>query len=292
MSVNRYNPETGKLERIAGGTVYADAPIGAIQAYGGAEAPRGWLLCDGSAVSRTVYSELFAKIGTAFGEGDGSTTFNIPDLRGEFLRGAGTNGHSEQGNGGNVGQHQDATVIGKSYWSHNNGNIYLTSDDSSFVNMDTLKTNADLLKMAAPAANPSGSNGVVFTLRPTNTSVNYIIKAENILVPHGFAEYIRLATAPDWSNAVQLTAAQLYAGYTCPGRGIIVATGVMPVVNDSDRVKLSVNAILVAAGQHNSSVTYSYGDATVPVDKDDIVKLNKTNLWENAEFTFVPYKVQ
>ena len=82
MSVNRYNPETGKLERIAGGTVYADAPIGAIQAYGGAEAPRGWLLCDGSAVSRTVYSELFAKIGTAFGPGDGSTTFNVPDLRG------------------------------------------------------------------------------------------------------------------------------------------------------------------------------------------------------------------
>ena len=50
-------------------------------------APTGWLSCDGSAVSRSTYSDLFAAISTTFGTGDGSTTFNVPDLRGEFIRG-------------------------------------------------------------------------------------------------------------------------------------------------------------------------------------------------------------
>jgi phage-related tail fiber protein len=50
-------------------------------------APPGWLLCDGSAVSRTSYATLFAVMGTAYGAGDGATTFNLPDFRGRFLRG-------------------------------------------------------------------------------------------------------------------------------------------------------------------------------------------------------------
>lgn len=49
--------------------------------------PTGWLVCNGSSVSRTTYDALFAAVGTAFGPGDGSTTFTLPDLRGEFLRG-------------------------------------------------------------------------------------------------------------------------------------------------------------------------------------------------------------
>jgi hypothetical protein len=55
---------------------------GMVAAYAGSSAPSGWLLCDGTAVSRTTYSALFAAIGTSYGAGDGSTTFNLPDLRG------------------------------------------------------------------------------------------------------------------------------------------------------------------------------------------------------------------
>jgi microcystin-dependent protein len=62
-------------------------PIGAIAAYGGAVAPPGWLKCDGAAVSRTTYAALFAAIGTIYGAGDNSTTFNLPDLRDQFVRG-------------------------------------------------------------------------------------------------------------------------------------------------------------------------------------------------------------
>ena len=65
-------------------------PTGSIIMYGAATAPTGWLLCDGSAVSRTTYADLFAIIGTTFGVGNGSTTFNLPDLRDRFVVGAGT----------------------------------------------------------------------------------------------------------------------------------------------------------------------------------------------------------
>jgi microcystin-dependent protein len=52
--------------------------------WAAASAPTGWLLCDGSAVSRTTYAGLFAILSTTYGVGDGSTTFNLPDLRGRF----------------------------------------------------------------------------------------------------------------------------------------------------------------------------------------------------------------
>jgi len=63
-------------------------PIGAIQMFAATNAPSGWLLCNGSAVSRTTYSNLFSVIGTTYGTGDGSTTFNVPDMRQRFAFGA------------------------------------------------------------------------------------------------------------------------------------------------------------------------------------------------------------
>jgi len=73
---------------------YVDAvdgfPVGGMIPYGGASAPTGWLLCDGSAVSRTTYYALFQAIGTGWGAGDGSTTFNLPDAIGAAPVGVGT----------------------------------------------------------------------------------------------------------------------------------------------------------------------------------------------------------
>lgn len=65
-------------------------PTGASLEFAGATAPTGWLLQDGSAVSRTTYSDLFAVIGTIHGAGDGLTTFNVPDHRGRVGVGVGT----------------------------------------------------------------------------------------------------------------------------------------------------------------------------------------------------------
>ncbi|MFV1850554.1 MAG: phage tail protein [Thalassospira sp.] len=71
----------------SGGGVIAGSEIGAVSAFAMPTPPEGWLVCDGAAISRTDYADLFAAIGTVWGAGDEISTFNLPDLRGEFVRG-------------------------------------------------------------------------------------------------------------------------------------------------------------------------------------------------------------
>ena len=75
------------LRSKTGFTVTPEVPTGVLYPYVGSSAPSGYVLCDGSAISRTTYAELFAVLGTAYGSGDGSTTFNVPDLRGRVPAG-------------------------------------------------------------------------------------------------------------------------------------------------------------------------------------------------------------
>lgn len=77
------------LDKYAVNKSYIDTitPPGAVMSFLRDSAPDGWITCDGSAVNRTSYSRLFSLLGTRYGEGDGSLTFNLPDLRGTFLRG-------------------------------------------------------------------------------------------------------------------------------------------------------------------------------------------------------------
>jgi phage-related tail fiber protein len=91
-------------------------PVGTIQAYGGTKDPDGYMICDGRSLSRETYADLFAVIGTSYGAPD-STRFNIPDMRGEFLRGADngagvdTDARQASKSGGNtsgVGSKQDS----------------------------------------------------------------------------------------------------------------------------------------------------------------------------------------
>src|SRR5262249_53633802 len=67
-------------------------PVGVIWTYGGSSAPTGWPVCDGSAVSRTTYADLFGVISTTYGAGDGSTTFNVPNMAGRSPIGVGDSG--------------------------------------------------------------------------------------------------------------------------------------------------------------------------------------------------------
>ena len=78
----------GNVTIQAGGSV----PVGTIIAYGGVSAPEGYLICNGGAISRTQYSALYGVIGTRFGAGDGSSTFNIPNMHHRFLEGTTTAG--------------------------------------------------------------------------------------------------------------------------------------------------------------------------------------------------------
>lgn len=85
-------------------------PTGVIFPYAGSAAPTGWLLCDGTAVSRTTYAALFAVIGTTFGAGDGSTTFNVPNMGDRVIAGKGATKTTLGGTGGATSQTPSGSV--------------------------------------------------------------------------------------------------------------------------------------------------------------------------------------
>ena len=115
-------------------------PIGGVMPFGGTTAPSGWLMCDGSAVSRTTYSDLFTVIGVAHGSGDGSTTFCVPDYRGVVIRGVdGSAGldpdkasRSAMNYGGNTGNNV-GSVQSDSFASHNHaaGTLAVPANDTT-----------------------------------------------------------------------------------------------------------------------------------------------------------------
>lgn len=103
-------------------------PTGSLFPFAGSAAPTGYLLCDGSAVARTgTYAALFAVIGTTYGAGDGSTTFNLPDLRGRMPLGAGTGvGLNASGTGKPAGTNQTARTAGQ--WGGEETNLLTTNE--------------------------------------------------------------------------------------------------------------------------------------------------------------------
>ena len=94
-------------------------PVGSIQAFAGANAPAGWLLCDGSAVGRAEYPDLFSTLGTAYGAGNTTTTFNIPDLRGRVPAGKDNMGGTAAGRLTSAVSGVSGTALGSSGGSQN-----------------------------------------------------------------------------------------------------------------------------------------------------------------------------
>jgi microcystin-dependent protein len=184
-------------------------PSGTIVAFGGTTAPTGWTLCDGSAISRITYAPLFAAVGINFGGGDGINTFNLPDLRGRFLRGtdggAGRDPDADSrspsnsgGPGGDmVGSLQgDATAVPANPFAtestgshtHANGtfnNLLTITGLNTASNTDNIGPTQPDITQAMPliAAGEHqhrlgggfGTGGDKET-RPKNVAVNYIIK--------------------------------------------------------------------------------------------------------------------
>lgn len=178
MSVNQVDKQTGNTSLVAGGTLYADAPIGAILAFGGSSAPAGWLLCQGQAISRTTYAALFAVIGTAFGAGDGSTTFNVPDLRESTIKGAGLTGLSNNHidtDGLTVGEFIDDRL---QFHSHN---TYLTGVQISTGGL--WATAHDYSSQGTHTSNPEAPARSGNTTEVKAIGANFIIKAQQVALP-------------------------------------------------------------------------------------------------------------
>lgn len=168
-----------------------DTPVGHIISHMGTTAPAHYLICDGTEYNISDYPYLAQHFVDQFGSvnyfgGDGITTFSVPDLRGEFLRGTGNNSHTNQGSGDDVGIHQDAT---EHLNLHLNQYKYITlsidyNKNSNTIGQYNIDSNADITHSpnAVPYVNTvSGSEDYIpshYTSRPTNTSVLYCIKYE------------------------------------------------------------------------------------------------------------------
>jgi microcystin-dependent protein len=194
-----FNTATGQMKFDDGSAIQAfdsfnQTPSGVVSAYAGTSAPSGYLMCDGSAVSRATYAALFAVIGETHGQGDNATTFNVPDYRGRFLRGvdggaavdpdaASRTAMATGGNtGDNVGSVQsDATA--------KNGLTITDPGHAHTVPRNTVSDSGSFMIVTAGGATtstatpPTNSNTTGITLdngdnetRPVNAYVHYIIK--------------------------------------------------------------------------------------------------------------------
>lgn len=183
-------------------------PVGTIISVMGTTAPLNYLACNGQTVNIADYPELASYFTAQFGTvnkfgGDGTTTFAVPDLRGEFLRGTGTNGHANQGNGAAVGVHQDGTEFRLD--SANPGEGTTTTDPKVRFQAKTREIDGNVWEPSlnrdrtiAVTETTSGqirwinfigdSTGIdtvgsaYYTSRPTNTSVLYCIATKNIYI--------------------------------------------------------------------------------------------------------------
>jgi microcystin-dependent protein len=153
-------------------------PIGEVIMYAGSTAPYGYLVCNGAAVSRSTYAALFALCGTSFGQGNGTTTFNLPDLRGRFVRmvdgGAGLDpdaaGRTAMNTGGATGNNI-GSVQADAFEAH----VHSIPTSDGLIGSTVAHTDSN---QQVGSDIDTGSTGGSET-RPVNAYLNFIIKAYN-----------------------------------------------------------------------------------------------------------------
>ena len=165
-------------------------PSGAVFCIAVATVPSDYLECNGAAVSRTTYAALFAVVGTAYGAGNGSSTFNLPDLRGEFIRGFDNGKGTDSGRSiassqtSQMMQHTHAVSASSSVsdpghahtFSSNNsdsgdGNTLNDRTDNSNTRTMTSSSSATNISVSTTIANDGGTEN-----RPRNIAMMYVIK--------------------------------------------------------------------------------------------------------------------
>jgi microcystin-dependent protein len=193
----RYSSTLGGFELLASSATPAAITVGMVQAWPMTTVPTGWLECDGSAISRTTYSALYAVIGTSYGVGDGSTTFNLPNYKDYFLRGYSATGteassRTDRGDGttgASVGtkqadaflRHNHTASVTDPGHTHNVNQVDTTaprviSGGSNFGNTNVVATTSATTGISVAVANTSTGDSTAET-RSKNITVKWIILA-------------------------------------------------------------------------------------------------------------------
>ena len=172
-------------------------PVGTVISVMGTSAPANYLECNGDVYNIVQYPVLAKYFKDQFGAenyfgGNGTTTFAVPDLRGEFLRGTGTNSHSDGGNGASVGVHQAPTGVNPGWTNNTTGGWSLpvvpSSSYSSIIidngdkYVDTGTRKSIIASTELKEKTDTAANSGYWTIRPTNTAVLFCIATQNIYV--------------------------------------------------------------------------------------------------------------
>jgi microcystin-dependent protein len=230
------------IKQDINGAVSGDTlPLGAMIPFPGGTIPDNYLLCDGSAVSRTTYALLFNVIGTTYGPGDGSTTFNLPDMRSRTLVGVDT-------------RDSDLNAVGKTYGEKTHT---LTQNQLPANMIDTANTGSNIDGYIARAGYTKtgsynfGGAGQPFNIMQPSMATNYIIKAfqtagvvAEVVSTHTSSatdvyncNYINNATKNStsehrvgtWTDGKPLYEVTFYAGYLANnGRTTPSISGIVP----------------------------------------------------------------
>jgi microcystin-dependent protein len=265
-----------------------DSDIGSIQAFGTDTAPNNYLYCDGSTVSRSIYSDLFDTIGTNFGSGDGSTTFHLPDFRGNFARGqddgvgndpdAGSRVASNSGGntGDNVGSWQD-----DQYKSHTHGfSINGGTNANAGANPRQFHSTSTYWNTSSFTTNGSGGNET----RPNNVNVRYYIKwrsTDAIIVPtadltennfsarvqHNGGSPIVSSQNQSWIQSVSFNVDEYIVtfvpGFFSSAPGIVVQGAANGDVRTPDEFVIATASSVTIRFKNNNAVLGSIGEFNI-----------------------------
>lgn len=196
------NEKKASPSLVAGGTLYADSPVGSILPFGGSNPPSGFLLCQGQEVSKTTYAELYAVIGDSFGTASDATKFVIPDMRESVPKGAGLTGKT-------VGAHvkSGGLAIGEFLDDRIQDHRHVlplgtaVGGDAVMLAQNTLTDNTGVVEN-------DYRKGA--TTEVKSVGVNYIIKAKMIGVPADFMSAVKEAVEekatrfPDYAHPIAI----------------------------------------------------------------------------------------
>lgn len=238
--------------------------IGSIIAWGSDTLPTGWLLCDGSAVSRTTYADLFAVIGTNFGTGDGSTTFNLPDLRGRV--GVGKSSDTEFDTLGETGGEKTHTLTTQEIPSHTH-----TAGLTGLNQVAQHTTQAGSYPANIIGDYAANWNATGLTINNTGGG-----QAHNILQPYVVTNYIIKALVEDKIKISELESASSIDG-----------TEVMPIVQSGITKKITTDDLLsdiydtIAASEQIETINLLEANGTAQIVKQKFYKQGK-HIWGDA----------
>ena len=275
------------------------APVGTIISFMGTTAPQDYLPCDGTIYNIDDYSQLASFFATQFGAsnyfgGNGTTTFAVPDLRGEFLRGTGTNSHTNQGNGANVGDHQDATKHAYEFMGGSNNAIDFrgTVDGSGYIidqNRDTtyrVEGDKQVKRTGDYPVEDLGSGNTSYTSRPTNTSILWCIKA--VAVEGGYSTNEKIVgTWVDGKPLYQRTFTGTITGVTDKQLTNITVVDIPSIERAVDCWGYCYGIFIPSAWVNNSNNYYIRGmmDGTtlkIQLNRDS---LNNKSYWITLQYT-------